>query len=132
MWFANIGCRSGDGYINSVDDIPDSPDFSWLPTARDCSDPFVFSEFHHDKLALELYKQTLIELRPIKPKHPGLYSPPHDFTNPAKSALLYCIVRADFAERNNLDTPWISIHGIYKQGHWPLGFIGNHKNILIL
>ncbi len=131
-WFANIGTKNGGMYLSTLDAIDDLGEYEWFPTSRDQNDPFKYVDFRLDEVAMDLYKETLIELRGIKTRHPGLHCPLHDYTNSAKAGLLYCRIRADHAKRTGSESSWLKIQGYYDDGHWPLGVQSSTGILFIL
>lgn len=121
-WLENAG--------EITDLIKSEPDWEWLPTTRDCSDPFGCS-YSRSPEESEVYKLTLKSLRNLGGSSPILVDGPHDYTNAFKGAALYAFKMAARELSHNSPGKWVNLVSIYESGRWPLG-ITNSGEIIVL
>jgi hypothetical protein len=91
-----------------------------ISVARQLSREEVFKQTR-----LEVFRLTLISLRPVGEKHPILTRGPVNWVFSAKGAALYAARQAAGEIVVDMQDFWCSLIPLYAKGHWPKGLASN-------
>ena len=112
-------------------------EMDWLPSSKDEEDPIHgrrLTEFlagngmKFNPVLLDVYKQASTSLRSVDSMK--IRSGPHDFTQAAVGAALYCVRMAVLEVMANKVGFWCALLRLYRDGHWPCGVLPD-KTIVV-
>lgn len=108
----------------------------WLPSSRDQKDPFYGQELTQKIAAIEGGKTKVMAAYKAASKKLSNYdkskfvSGPHDYSNAAKNAALYCVRMAAIECLSDSQGIWVEIFKVYAQGYWPCGLLPDNKLVV--